>query len=145
VKNQWRLNNSATRAHPDRPVFGLSRVRVKPLSDQISMEMLWKGIVGGLITAAIVWLSKRGNTLPGILPLFPTFALIALLIVGAKGNDTGFREACIAGAKTIPAYLAFLAVCYFTVDRIDYRLALLGGLVAWLAVALAIFLAPRWT
>jgi uncharacterized membrane protein (GlpM family) len=74
------------------------------------MEMVWKGIIGGLITAAIVWLSKRGNTLPGILPLFPTFALIALLIVGAKGNDTGFREACIAGAKTIPAYLAFLAV-----------------------------------
>src|ERR1700743_3495919 len=74
------------------------------------MEMVWKGIVGGLITAVIVWLSKRGNTLPGILPLFPTFALIALLIVGAKGNDTGFREACIAGAKTIPAYLAFLAV-----------------------------------
>jgi uncharacterized membrane protein (GlpM family) len=94
------------------------------------MEMVWKGIVGGLITAAIVWLSKRGNTLPGILPLFPTFALIALLIVGAK---------------TIPAYLAFLAVCYFIVDRIDYRLALLGGLVAWLVVALAIFLAPRWT
>ena len=51
------------------------------------MEMVWKGIVGGLVTAAIVWLSKRGNTLPGILPLFPTFALIALLIVGAKGKQ----------------------------------------------------------
>jgi uncharacterized membrane protein (GlpM family) len=109
------------------------------------MEMVWKGIVGGLITAAIVWLSKRGNTLPGILPLFPTFAVIALLIVGAKGDNVGFREACIAGAKTIPAYLAFLSVCYFAVDRFDYRLALLGGLAAWLMVALAIFLAPRWT
>jgi membrane protein GlpM len=29
--------------------------------------------------------------LPGILPLFPTFALIALPIVGAKGDTTGFR------------------------------------------------------
>jgi uncharacterized membrane protein (GlpM family) len=108
------------------------------------MEMLWKGIVGGLMTAAIVWLSKRGNTLPGILPLFPTFAVIALLIVGGKGDQLSFREACLAGAKTIPAYLAFLAVCYFAIERIDYRLALLGGLAAWLAVALAIFLAPRW-
>ena len=44
------------------------------------MDILWKGIVGGLVTAAIVWLSRRGNTLPGILPLFPTFALIALLV-----------------------------------------------------------------
>jgi uncharacterized membrane protein (GlpM family) len=109
------------------------------------MEMLWKGIVGGLMTAAIVWLSKRGNTLPGILPLFPTFAVIALLIVGAKGDQLSFREACVAGAKTIPAYLAFLAVCYFAIGRIDYRLALLGGLAAWLAVALTIFLVPRWT
>jgi uncharacterized membrane protein (GlpM family) len=109
------------------------------------MEMVWKGIVGGLMTAAIVWLSKRGNTLPGILPLFPTFALIALLVVGAKGDNAGFREACVAGAKTIPAYLAFLGVCYLAVDRIDYRLALLGGLAAWLVVALGIFFAPRWT
>ncbi len=109
------------------------------------MDIVWKGIVGGLVTAAIVWLSRRGNTLPGILPLFPPFALIALLIVGAKGDRAGFREACIAGARTIPAYLAFLAVCYFAVDRIDYRLALAGGLTAWLIVALGMFLTPRWT
>jgi membrane protein GlpM len=108
------------------------------------MDIVWKGIVGGLMTAAIVWLSKRGNTLPGILPLFPTFALIALLIVGAKNDTAGFREACLAGAKTIPAYLAFLAVCYFAIDRVDYRLALLGGLIAWFVVALGVFFAPRW-
>jgi uncharacterized membrane protein (GlpM family) len=109
------------------------------------MDMIWKGIVGGLVTAAIVWLSRRGNILPGILPLFPTFALIALLIVGAKHDTSGFRQACLAGAKTIPAYLAFLAVCWFAIGRVDYRLALLGGLAAWFIVALGMFLAPRWT
>ena len=67
------------------------------------------------------------------------------MIVGAKGNDAGFREACRAGAKTIPAYLAFLAVCYFAAGRVDYRIALLGGLAAWFIVALGVFLAPRWT
>jgi membrane protein GlpM len=108
------------------------------------MDIVWKGIIGGLMTAAIVWLSKRGNTLPGILPLFPTFALIALLIVGAKHDTGGFREACLAGAKTIPAYLAFLAVCHFAIDRVDYRLALLGGVAAWFVVALGVFFAPRW-
>lgn len=108
------------------------------------MDIVWKGIVGGLMTAAIVWLSKRGNTLPGILPLFPTFALIALFVVGAKNDTGGFREACLAGAKTIPAYLAFLAVSYFAIDRVDYRLAVLGGLAGWLVVALGMFFAPRW-
>lgn len=109
------------------------------------MDIIWKGIIGGLVTAAIVWLSKRGNTLPGILPLFPTFAVIALLIIGAKGETMGFRETCLAGAKTIPAYLAFLAVCYLTIGRLDYRLAILAGLSAWLIAALCIFAATRGT
>jgi len=108
------------------------------------MDIVWKGIVGGLMTAAIVWLSKRGNTLPGILPLFPTFALIALFVVGAKNDAGGFREACLAGAKTIPAYLAFLAVCYVAIGHVDYRLAVLGGLAAWFIVALGMFFATRW-
>ena len=109
------------------------------------MDIVWKAIVGGLVTAAIAFLSRRGNVLPGILPVFPTFAVIALLIVGAKGDHAGFREASMAGAKTIPAYLAFLAVCYFAVDHVDYRIALAGGLVMWLVVALGMFLLPRWT
>jgi len=51
-----------------------------------------------------VWLSRRGNTLPGILPLFPTFARIALLIVGAKGDTPGVREACLGGTKRFPPF-----------------------------------------
>ncbi|MDB5654134.1 MAG: hypothetical protein JWQ94_1747 [Tardiphaga sp.] len=108
------------------------------------MDIVWKSVLGGLVTAAIVWLSRRGNTLPGILPLFPTFALVALLVVGAKNDMAGFREACVAGAKTIPAYLAFLAICYFAIGQVDYRVALLAGLGVWLVVALAAFYGPRW-
>lgn len=108
------------------------------------MELVWKGTMGGLVTALIVWLSKRGDTLPGILPLFPTFAVIALIVVGAKGDIAGFKVAGWAGVKTIPAYLAFLIVCTFAVDQMDYRLAIAAGLAAWLAVAGLMFLGPRW-
>jgi len=108
------------------------------------MDIVWKGLVGGLVTALIVWASKRGNVLPGILPLAPTFAVIALLAVGAKGNPSDFREACLAGFKTIPAYLAFLGACWLFIDKVDYRLAVLGGIAVWLVAALAIFLVPRY-
>jgi uncharacterized membrane protein (GlpM family) len=107
------------------------------------MDVLWKGVVGGLVTALIVFLSKRGNVLPGILPLFPTFAVIALLVVGAKGSVAGFKESCLAGAKTIPAYLAFLLVCHTAIGRVDYRLAVAFGLAVWLVLAVALFIAPR--
>ena len=103
------------------------------------MDIIWKGILGGLLTALIAFLSKRGNTLPGILPLFPTFAIIALAIVGAKGEASGFREACLAGAKTIPAYLAFLGTCYLAIGYIDYRLAIAAGIAAWLIAILLSF------
>jgi membrane protein GlpM len=82
--------------------------------------------------------------LPGILPLAPTFAVIALIAVAQKGSDDGFRTICLAGAKTIPAYLVFLATCcYLLIGRVDYRLAILGGLAARLAAALVIFLGSR--
>ena len=108
------------------------------------MDVLWKGILGGLVTALIAMASKRGNVLPGILPLAPTFAIIALLAVGAKGDAGGFRTACLSGARTIPAYLVFLGTCYALVHVVDYRLAIIGGLAAWLVAALTIFLAPRF-
>ncbi|GLS46209.1 GlpM family protein [Methylobacterium brachythecii] len=108
------------------------------------MDVLWKGIVGGLVTMAIVLASRRGNVLPGILPLAPTFAIIALLAVGSKGEAGAFRETCLAGARTIPAYLVFLGAAWWLAGPLDYRLAILGALAAWLVVALVIFLGPRW-
>ncbi len=106
------------------------------------MDILWKGLVGGLVTALIALASKRGNVLPGILPLAPVFAVIALLMVGAKGEAAGFRTACLAGLRTLPAYLAFLGGCWLLIGRLDYRLAVLGGLACWLVVAGLMFLLP---
>jgi membrane protein GlpM len=107
------------------------------------VDVLLKGLIGGLVTMAIVLASKRGNILPGILPLAPTFAIIALLAVGSKGEPGAFAQVCLAGAKTIPAYLVFLGAAYALSDAMDYRLAILCALAAWLVVALAIFLGPR--
>lgn len=108
------------------------------------MDILWKGVIGGIITGLIAWLSKRGNILPGILPLFPTFALIALYMVGTKRDIGGFQQACGATMKTIPAYLAFLIVCYVSIQKVDFRVALIIGLSVWFMVALAMFLGTRY-
>jgi membrane protein GlpM len=108
------------------------------------MDILWKGVIGGVMTALIAWLSKKGNVLPGILPLFPTFAVIALYLVGSRGDANGFQEACKAGMKTIPAYLTFLVICYFSINKFDFRMALLIGLAFWFIAALVVFLVPRF-
>jgi membrane protein GlpM len=88
--------------------------------------------------------SKKGDVLPGVLPLIPIFAIVALLAVGSKGDAGGFRTACLAIGKTFPAYVVFLAACYALIGTLDYRLAIIGGMGAWLAVACVIFLTPGW-
>jgi len=76
------------------------------------MDVLWKGLVGGVLTALIALLAKKGNILPGILPLFPTLGLIALYILGLKQDPQAFKQASGATLKTIPAYFVFLIICY---------------------------------
>jgi uncharacterized membrane protein (GlpM family) len=103
------------------------------------MEILWKSVVGGLLTGCIVWLSKRGSVLPGVLPLFPTFAVIALLVVGMEGNQGNLKEVCVSGLKTLPGYLVFLLVFYAAMTKLDYRLAVLLAVAGWLLAVLAMF------
>lgn len=103
------------------------------------MDILWKGVLGGLITAMIAWFSRRGSLLPGILPLCPVFAIIAFYLVGSSHGTDGVRQAATAGMMTLPAYFAFLLVCIVAVRRVDFRVALVLGLLVWLIVALGVF------
>ena len=107
------------------------------------MSILVKAVIGGLMTALIAWLSTKGNVLPGIAPLFPTLTLIALYIVGTKGDPPGFQETCLATLKTLPAYLVFVVICYLSIKKVGFRVALLLGLAGWLAAALLVFLVPK--
>ena len=106
------------------------------------MDILWKALIGGVMTALIVVLSKRGNVLPGILPLFPTFGIIALAIVGAKGEPGAMRETAWATIKTLPAFFAFAATTGWLSAHVDFRLAIAGGLAAWGALVALVFLWP---
>ena len=107
------------------------------------MDILWKGLVGGGLTAIIALLAKKGNILPGILPLFPTFALIALYIIGLKQDPQAFKQASSATLKTIPAYFVFLMICYFIIDKFDFKITLTLALLGWFLAAFIIFLGPK--
>lgn len=105
------------------------------------MDILWKSLLGGAMTAVIALAAKRGNTLPGILPLFPLFGFISLMIIGAKDDIDAFRETCVASAKTLPAYLAFVTTCYLGVAVVPAPVAVVLGICVWMIYALIMF----WT
>jgi hypothetical protein len=62
----------------------------------------------------------------------------------SKGDPVSFRTACLVLGTTLPAYAVFLVVCYLLSGKLDYRLAIVGGMGAWLAVAGVVFLAARF-
>ncbi len=91
------------------------------------------------MTAVIALAAKRGNTLPGILPLFPLFGVISLVIIGAKNDIDAFRETCLASAKTLPAYLAFVTTCYLGIAVFPAQVAVIVGICVWMVSALIMF------
>ncbi len=103
------------------------------------MDILWKSLLGGAMTAVIALAARRGNTLPGILPLFPLFGFISLMIIGAKDDIDAFRETCVASAKTLPAYLAFVTTCYLGVAVFPAPVAVVLGICVWMIYALIMF------
>ena len=107
------------------------------------MSILFKALLGGLMTALIAWASTKGNVLPGILPMFPTMTLIALTIVGTQGDAQDFRETCIATLKTLPAYIVFVLICTVAIKKMPFKTALLLGLGGWMLAALIVFLVPK--
>ncbi len=88
------------------------------------------------MTAVIALTAECGNTLPGILPLFPLFGFIALMIVGAKNDTEAFRETCVASAKTLPAYLAFVTTCYLGIAVFPAPVSVVLGICVWMISAL---------
>ena len=62
----------------------------------------------------------------------------------SKGDPVSFRTACLALGTTLTAYAVCLVVCYLLSGKLDYRLAIVGGAGAWLAVAGVVFLAARF-
>jgi uncharacterized membrane protein (GlpM family) len=108
------------------------------------MDILWKGVIGGLITAFIAWLAKQGSVLPGILPLFPTFAVIALYLVGQREDTPGFQQTCHAAIKTLPAYFVFLVTCYLGIKALNFKITIALGLAAWLITTLIVFFGPKY-
>ncbi|MQB12436.1 hypothetical protein DXT96_21570 [Agrobacterium sp. ICMP 6402] len=95
------------------------------------------------MTAVIALAAKRGNTLPGILPLFPLFGFIALMMIAAKNDISAFRETCLASAKTLPAYLAFVVTCYVGVAFVPAPQTVFLGLFVWALAAWIVFTSFR--
>ncbi|WP_447529457.1 MULTISPECIES: GlpM family protein [unclassified Vreelandella] len=101
------------------------------------MALLLKCLLGALAVLLIALLSRtKSFFIAGLVPLFPTFALIAHYIVGSERGMADLRTTALFGLCSLIPYAAYLVAIYY----VSYRLTLTGTLtvatLVWLLFAL---------
>ncbi|MCQ4105979.1 GlpM family protein [Erwinia persicina] len=110
------------------------------------MALLFKAVLGALIVVLIGILSKtRHYYLAGLLPLFPTFALIAHYIVGSERGMEALRTTIIFGMWAILPYFIYLLSLWYFITIMRLPLALLAAVLCWSTAAwVLIALLSKW-
>nr|WP_113865611.1 GlpM family protein [Brenneria salicis]NMN90037.1 putative membrane protein (GlpM family) [Brenneria salicis ATCC 15712 = DSM 30166]RBP64314.1 putative membrane protein (GlpM family) [Brenneria salicis ATCC 15712 = DSM 30166]RLM31462.1 hypothetical protein BHG07_05385 [Brenneria salicis ATCC 15712 = DSM 30166] len=110
------------------------------------MGLVFKAVIGAVVVLLIGYLSKTKNYyIAGLVPLFPTFALIAHYIVATERNVAALRTTILFGMWAIIPYFAYPASLWYLsgVTKLSYSLA--GALACWCITALALIVIwGRW-
>jgi membrane protein GlpM len=105
------------------------------------MNLLLKSLIGALMVLLIGLLARTRNYyIAGLLPLFPTFALMAHYIVGSERGTAELRTTIVFGMWAVLPYLAYLASLYWLVGRLRLFPALGGALLVWCVAAAVLVL-----
>jgi len=96
------------------------------------MDLAAKSLAGALIVAAIQLLaSSRHYYVAGLVPLFPTFALMAHYTVGVERGPAHVRATVVFGMWAVLPYLVYLSTMYALVSRTRLSVAMGIATAAW--------------
>ncbi|GAL59615.1 hypothetical protein YdgC [Pseudescherichia vulneris NBRC 102420] len=110
------------------------------------MGLVVKAAIGALVVLLIGVLAKTKNYyIAGLIPLFPTFALIAHYIVASERGIEALRTTIVFGMwAIIPYFIYLLSLWYFTA-AMRLPLALGAAVLCWsLSAWLLIFCWSRF-
>ncbi len=106
------------------------------------MSLAAKALVGAAMVVVIALLARtRSFYVAGLVPLFPTFALVAHVIVATERSVADLRKTIVFGAWGLVPYCAYLGTLYVLAGRTRLGWALAGSLAAWVVAATALVLA----
>ena len=100
------------------------------------MDLILKASLGAAVVLILAALARTKNYyIAGLVPLFPTFALIAHYIVGKGRSLDDLKTTSVFGMWSIIPYFIYLATLYVMVDRMRLEASLAVAAVAWLIAA----------
>lgn len=98
-----------------------------------------KSLLGAAAVLIIALLSRsKSFYIAGLVPLFPTFALIAHAIVGAERGMTDLRTTALFGLWSLLPYAIYLLAVYWLSTRLALAPTLITATLAWVVAAAAL-------
>ncbi|KIE21860.1 membrane protein [Vibrio sinaloensis] len=108
------------------------------------VSLFFKSLLGAGAVVLIALLSKSKNFyIAGLVPLFPTFALIAHFIVGSERNMEELRLTALFGLYSLLPYASYLIAVYYLSFRWSLIPTLGAATLVWLVAAATLMLV--WT
>ncbi len=105
------------------------------------MDLAIKALAGAIIVIIIQLFSRSKSVyIAGLVPLFPTFALIAHYLVGTERGAFELKQTIRFGMWSLIPYFVYLAAMYQLVDRCSLRTSLLLSTACWLGSAAILIL-----
>jgi membrane protein GlpM len=100
------------------------------------VDLVFKAALGAGVVILLALLSKTRNYyIAGLVPLFPTFALIAHYIVGKGRSIEDLKTTILFGMWSIIPYFIYLLSLYVLVERMRLEASLALATLAWLIAA----------
>lgn len=100
------------------------------------MRLLIRAAIGAVVVSIITLLSRtRHVAIAGLVPLFPTFTLIAHIIVGTERTTHELRQTIVLGTLSVIPYLGYMGALYLLLDRVRLGWALTLATLTWLWMA----------
>ena len=100
------------------------------------LSLFLKSLMGALVVVLIALLSKsKAFYIAGLVPLFPTFALIAHVIVASAQGAAAFQKTALFGIWSLIPYFIYLLMVYVLATRLSLVACLSVATVSWIIAA----------
>ena len=100
------------------------------------LSLFLKSLLGAAAVLVIAFFSKsRVFYIAGLVPLFPTFALIAHVIVAQEKGAEALRQTALFGIWSLIPYFIYLLLVYLLAERLSLWGCLGAAGLGWAAAA----------
>lgn len=100
------------------------------------LSLLLRASIGAAAVVLIALLARSRNYfIAGLVPLFPTFALIAHFIVGTERGPAELRTTALFGLWSLLPYAAYLIAVYVLAPRLTLPGTLFAATGIWMVTA----------